>query len=250
MIWRALAVVGALGVPLAAALVGEASPSPWLLPGIAAGLLLVLVIARPRGWFSFLVAAGLAFLAARAAPLGREALAPADTNSATIPTIDLTKGEALPPSGELVAIRGFLRDDYHLDEYRVKPGDRPDQKESAPRVLVPFLGSREQAITPDQPILVARIPGDLERPGHAIVLRGRLGPLDPSLFEALFATTAELREADSVQLETYLLDTTDVPAPSRPWVQLLLCVGAAGVALALALGSLAEPDDAEPAAGS
>ncbi len=237
-------------MPLAAALVGDSSPSPWLLPGLAAGLLLLLTVARPRGWFSFVVAAGLALLATRAAPLAREAIVPAAEDTDAVPTIDLTRGEALPPEGDLVAIRGFLRDDYHLDEYQVRPGDRPDQKETAPRVLVPFLGSREQAITPDTPILVARIPGDMARPDQAVVLRGRLGPLEPSLFEALFATAEGLGGTDTDTLETHLLDTTAVPPTGRPWIQLLLCVGAAGIALALAFGSLGESEDAHPAADS
>lgn len=243
--------MGALGIPLAAALVGDASPSPWLFPGVAAALVLALIIARPRAWFSFVIASGLALLAARAAPSAREAVAPGPDADTSVQTVDLTRGETLPDEGEVVAVRGFLRDDYHLDEYRVRPGDRPDQKSVAPRVLVPFIGSRDQAITPDTAILVARIPGDMERPGHAIVLRGRLGPLEPSLFEALFATAEGMGDVhDAEELETHLLDTTDVPASGRPWVQLLLCVGAAAIALALGLGGLSDPENAQPAAAS
>ncbi len=191
-----------------------------------------------------LVGLGLAAMAASASPDLPEMLA-ITGDPESLPVHDLREGP-LPASAEgYVGVRGFLRADWQVDEYRVAEGERPDQNERAEAVLVPLLGTSAEIIEVAggqlERVIVARVSPDKLGVGSLVTLRGRLGPVRPEIVDSLFAVQVDQNgqaSATAVRPEAVMLDTLDVPTRGQAITRLCLAIGASVLSLVLLLLSL------------
>jgi hypothetical protein len=247
---RAFAVLAAIAIPLLLTIDLVAAPLrgfAWLGPAlaIAAALPIVWVAKHARG--QALVGAALAGMAAAASPQLPRLLALTGDPEA-LPILDLREGPVPAELGDYAQVRGFLRSEWQVDEYRVAAGERPDQNEVASAVLVPLLGSDAAVIEvgADQlgRVIVARVdPERLAIPG-VVTLRGRLGPVAPEIVDSLFAVqVAADGQATATHLrpDAVLLDTLELPTRAQAITRLALVLAAAALALVLLL--LALPRD-------
>lgn len=246
------AVVGAVLVPTlagVAAISGASSSWPLLAIQIAAALAAALAVGvciwrvvadggKPA-WSNALLGGALAVAAAWTAPDASRAAAQL-RNAEAIPTFDLTEGPLPAHATGTVTVRGHLRGEMVLDEYRVTEGARPNQNETAPARLVPLLGSPEsEAVLATGRIVVARVPGDTEIGGEARSFTGTLDTLPPGTFESLFAVAEDV---DLERLDGVMLDTRAVPTAETVWTHLALVIGA-GLLGAFLLWGAATPRD-------
>ncbi|GEM_PF-2471441 len=144
--------------------------------------------------------------------------------------------------GDYVALRGYLRQEWVVDEYAVASGQRPDQNERAQAVLLPLLGTQDATVADRGGVLVvARVdPERLELPDLQ-VLRGRLAPVSPEIGEALFAVQGGER-VGQVTAPVIMLDTFDLPTRGQALTRMALAVGAALLALVLLLTAIPKPE--------
>ncbi|NVB39178.1 hypothetical protein G6O69_15150 [Pseudenhygromyxa sp. WMMC2535] len=255
MFLRAAAILSALAIPLlltfdvisellyALPLVG-----PYLGPALAALCALPVIIAgRERG--QAIVGAALCALAAGLSPevpellevSGPQALEVHDLREAPLP-------RAYEGQRSYLAARGFLREEWVIDEY--PGGERPDQNERPKAVLLPLLGTEAAQVDLDPEagvVVVARVaPERLDQPSPQ-TLRGRLGPISPELVEVLFVVTDEAGQAVIQRPPAVLLDTLDVPSRGEALTRAGLAAGAALLALLLLLTALPRREPELPA---
>jgi hypothetical protein len=229
---RVLAFVAAIALPIAAAfeamLLGALPP--WASLAAAAVVTVPVILGNPTQWTTVTIGAALAVFATHNAQAGARMVPIADPI-----VIDLVAGDS--PAGfeaEVVTIAGHLRDEWVLDEYQVARGDRPDQNEAPPAVLVPLLPSPTEPMHIDDStiVVIARIPGKTARGDEKVSLTGRLEKLPPGLAENLFAATPG---AASAADHTVLLDTVAVATPARGLTLLAIAFVCALVGLWLML---------------
>jgi hypothetical protein len=246
VILRGLAVLATLVIPALGLLVGDALPG-WALPSIAAAVASPLIIARPKALLSLAIVAGLAALSA-ATVLDAGALMRITADPDDWPAYDLTQ-EALPDEAEgYVSVRGHLRDEWTLDEYRVEEGGRPNQNEDAAAELVPLLGTDEMLVAPEGRIIIARVAKDPGRAKGLTALRGKLEPLPEGILTSLVHFGPEV---DKASVEGVMLDATRVPTRQQAWTQAAIALVASLLALALAwlaLGDKSASGDERPGA--
>lgn len=176
---RALAVAATIAVPLLAMIPAIAQLHPtmiWVGPIAAALLALPIVLRASEARTQAVVGAALAAMAAGSSPELPELLAlTGAAEGEGAPIHDLREGP-LPDAAEgYVAVRGYLRDEWVVDEYRVADGQRPDQNEEAEAVLLPLLGTDAAVIETDAArgrVVVARVrPAQVHGPA-LVTLRG------------------------------------------------------------------------------
>jgi hypothetical protein len=199
----------------------------WLGPAIAAACALPVVYMAKLARFQALLGAALAAMAAAlSVELPSQLAITGDEQSLMVH--DLREGPLPVERDGYVAVRGFLRSDWQVDEYRVAKGERPDQNEQAQAVLVPLLGTNAEVIE-NQRVIVARVaPAQL---GHRslVTLRGRIGPVSPEIVESLFTVQIDGKGRASVselRPEAVLLDTLEVPTRGQAITRAGLAIGA------------------------
>src|SRR5690606_33997946 len=141
---RAFATLAAIVVPLLLTLDAIARLLPdvaWLGPAIAAACALPVVYAARLARGQALLGAALATMAAATSAELSEQLAITSDDEQELAVHDLRDGPLPAGRDGYVVVRGFLRGDWQVDEYRVAHGQRPDQNEQAEAVLVPLLGT-------------------------------------------------------------------------------------------------------------
>ncbi|MFO7563564.1 MAG: hypothetical protein R6X02_13035 [Enhygromyxa sp.] len=252
---HAFALLAAIVVPLSLTIdaIAQRLPGPWWIgPAIAAACTVPVVVLAKHARAQALLGAALAAMAAALSAEVPEQLA-ITADEQRLQIHDLREGP-LPAGREgYVAVRGFLRSDWQVDEYRVARGQRPDQNEQARAVLVPLLGTNAEVIAVEgealERVIIARIaPTQLGTPS-LVSLRGRVGPVSPEIVDSLFAVQIDgsgLASASALRPEAVLLDTLEVPTRGQAITRLGLAIGAGLLAWVLLV--LAVPrGEAEPA---
>lgn len=239
MVLRALATLAAIAVPLLLMIdaVSDRLPLAWLGPSIAAALALPIVLAATHARGQALLGAGLAALAAAATPELPEMLA---ITRAEPSVHDLREGPLPTDRDGYVAVRGYLRSDWQVDEYRVAAGQRPDQNEQAEAVLVPLLGTDAAVIEVDgaqlERVIVARVSPAQLGVRSLVTLRGQLGSVSPEIIDSLFAVQIDAdgqATATGLRPQAVLLDTLEVPTRGQAFTQLALAIASALLSMLL-----------------
>ncbi|PRQ08337.1 hypothetical protein [Enhygromyxa salina] len=254
MLLRSLAVLAAIAVPLLLTISAVSNLHPamfWIGPLAAIACAVPIAVKATTARTQALVGAGLAAMAAASSPELPELLR-ITGNEDAMPIHDLREGP-LPEQREgYVAVRGYLRKEWVVDEYRVADGERPDQNEAASAALLPLLGTSAVMIQADEQlgrVIVARV-SPAQLPGATLVtLRGRLAPVGPEIVDSLFAVQLDDQGmASGVQLrpKAIMLDTFDMPTRGQALTRTGLAVGAALLSLVLLL--LAIPRSRAPSA--
>lgn len=211
-----LRVAGPVGVALLiiGCIAAGAWLPPWVPPLVLALAGLTLVVMRFEAIGGIVVGT---LLAALSASLGAGV---ASTGwGGELHTYDL-RAAAIPDdaTGE-VELTGHLRTDWMLDEYRVERGQRPDSARESSTVLAPLLGTKEDVVTHQGRVVVARL--DRARADGAatgvVTLRGELQPLPDELLTTLFATNASggNKGPGAKPIRGVLLDTLAAPRQMR-----------------------------------
>jgi hypothetical protein len=232
---RALAVLAAIVVPLLLAdeAIAELHPAMfWLGPLLAVACALPIVFkARPGAHVQAVVGVALAAMAAAASP-GLAQLLRITGDPESMPVHDLREAP-LPASAEgYVALRGYLIDDWVVDEYH--PGDerRPDQNEAPDAVLLPLLGTEAERLDARAlgRVVVARVNPRILGGAPVVTLRGRLGPVNAEIVDSLFIVQVE---DSGPRPEAVMLDTLDMPTRGQALTRAALVVGSALLSLVL-----------------
>ncbi|MCA9680664.1 MAG: hypothetical protein KC457_00595 [Myxococcales bacterium] len=243
MLQRVAAVVSALAIPLIFLIEPVSGPlralgpiGPWIGPVLAALCALPVIIAGREHLTQALAGAALAALATGLTPALPELLRVSNPDSLTV--VDL-RSEVLPADhaerSEYLALRGFLRDEWVIDEY--PGGERPDQNQRPDAVLVPLLGTEAIEAELEGLMVVARVaPETLEQPPLQ-TLRGRTRAVAPELVDALVALQGGMPGPGN-RPPAVLFDTFDVPTRGQAWTRVGLSAGAAVLALLLLLTTL------------
>lgn len=235
MVLRVLATLAAIAIPLLLMIdaVSDLLPLAWLGPVIAAAFALPIVLVAKHARGLALIGAGLAALATQASPELPELLAITRAEQGLV-IHDLREAPLPAERDGYVAVRGFLRSDWQVDEYRVARGERPDQNEQAEAVLVPLLGTDAAIIEVEgaqlERVIVARVSPDQLGVRSLVTLRGRLGPVSPEIVDSLFAVQVDakgLTSATGLQPEAVLLDTFEVPTRGQAITRLTLAIASA-----------------------
>ncbi|PRP92070.1 hypothetical protein ENSA5_51640 [Enhygromyxa salina] len=249
MFLRALAVLAAIAVPLLLTIDAISGLHPamfWVGPLVAIACALPIVLAAESARGQALVGAGLAAMAAASSPELPELLAVTRDPDA-MPVLDLR--EAPVPEGQdgYVAVRGYLRTEWVVDEYQVADGDRPDQNEEAKAVLLPLLGTNEEIIAADEHlgrVIVARVSPRVAYGSPLVTLRGRLVPVGPEIVDSLFIVQVNdqgLASGVELRPKAVMLDTLDMPTRGQALTRTGLAGGAALLSLILLLLALPRP---------
>lgn len=254
MLLRSLAIVSALVIPALMAVsavsgVLSSAGLGWLGPALAAACAIPILYHAVDNRSQAVIGAALAAMAAGSSPGVPDMLAMTGDPEA-LPIHDLRE-RALPMtrlgSRDYVALRGYLRDAWVVDEYAVNSGERPDQDDRAKAVLLPLLGSEDEVIAEDGLLVVARVsPERLDGPSLQ-TLRGRLGPVDVDIADSLF-TVQGASMAGLEQPPVVLLDTLDQPNRGQALTRAALAIGAALLALALLMTAIPGVGPGNPAA--
>jgi hypothetical protein len=239
----AFASLAAIAVPLLLT-IDALGQLAWWGPAIAAACALPIVIMATQARAQALLGAALAAMAAALSPELPEQLA-ITGDEQTLLVHDLRDGPLPDGHHGYVAVRGFLRSEWQVDEYRVAKGERPDQNQEARAVLVPLLGTNAEVIEVDgdapERVIVVRIAPSQLGDRKLVTLRGRIGPVAPEIVDSLFAVQIDGKGFTSVSAlrpEALLLDTLDVPTRGQVITRTALAIGAgllAWVLLGLAM---------------
>ena len=235
MFWRALAVFAALVIPgvLMIDVIARALPGAWLGAALAGGCALPIVFRFVEHRSQALLGAALAGFAGLISP-EVPSMFRATGELDRMEVHDLREVPIDAEPGEWIVVRGYLRNEWTLDEYRVNRGQRPDQNAPAKAVLVPLLGTQgEQVDAGAGLVLVARVSPELAERGGLQTLRGKLVEVAPALVESLFTT----QDGTSVEGRARMLDTFDLPTKSEAWTQLGLLLAAGLLAAGLLVTS-------------
>jgi hypothetical protein len=233
VLWRALALLAALVIPLVLMLDAVALPSPWIGAALACGCALPIAFRFVEHRSQALLGAALAGFAGLLAPEVPE-LIRATRDLESMPVHDLREGPIAAEPGEWVVVRGYLRNEWTLDEYRVAEGERPDQNVAAKAVIVPLLGTEgEQVDASAGIVLVARVGPELAQTGGLQTLRGKLVEVAPEIVEALFVLQDGATDLDRARM----LDTFDVPSKGQAWTKAGLMIAAMLLGLGLLVTS-------------
>ncbi len=208
---------------------------PWLAPAIAAVVAASVLVALRRSAALVVLAGALMAVSGFTAARARLLLDVTRGLEGGWPEIDLTTDgipERLP---EYVELRGYFRDAWTLDEYAVAEGGRPDQSKPPVAVLLPFVGTQEDVVVYDGPIVIARVEPGRRATGGIAVIRGKTSTVAPELVASLVQIAgAELEDVDAV-----LIDTFARPTRREAWTNLaftFVALAIAGACLWVAAG--------------
>jgi hypothetical protein len=216
--YRLLALVAGLAPALAALAPVSPSARMWVVVGLGMGLgIVVQAILRQRFGAVLLgsvlaTSAGLLSLEAHRRVAETAALEAA-------PIVDLTTGAMPRPAPAAVTVRGYFRNGWQLDEYAVEDGARPDQSQAAKAVLVPFVGTTDDVIALDGPVVLARVEPARAKMTGLQTIEGTTTPADAELLGVLVQVAGV---DDPAHVEGVIVDTLSRPPRKRPWVQLFL----------------------------
>jgi hypothetical protein len=237
---RVLAVLAAIVIPLLLTIEGLSQLHPimfWAGPLAAVACTLPILYAAVHARGQALLGAALVTMAAAATPELPELLRITATDD-VLPVHDLREGP-LPSSADgHVAVRGYLREEWVVDEYHPGDGERPDQNLAPTAVLLPLLGTNDTELHAEAlgRVIVARVaPEQLDGP-PIITLRGRLGPVGDEIIDSLFIVQIDERVRASGLLarpDAVLLDTFDMPTRAEALTRTGLAAGAALLGLLL-----------------
>src|SRR5262245_8379902 len=135
VLWRALALLAAIVIPLVLMLDAVVLPSPWVGATIACACALPIAFRFAEQRSQALLGAALAGFAGLLAPDVPDLI----RATRELPVHDLRDGPITAETGEWIVVRGYLRNEWMLDEYRVAEGERPDRNTPAPAIVVPLL---------------------------------------------------------------------------------------------------------------
>lgn len=224
VLWRALALLAALVIPLVLMIdaLARSLPGPWLAAAIAFGCALPIAFRFAEHRSQALLGAALAGFAGLLAPEVPN-LIRATRELESMPVHDLREGPIVAEPGEWIVVRGYLRNEWTLDEYRVAEGERPDQNAPAKAVVVPLLGTEDELVDASEGIvLVARVDPELAKAGGLQTLRGKLVEVAPEIVEALFV----MQDGTTGKGRARMLDSFDLPTKSQAWTQAGLLIAA------------------------
>lgn len=237
---RVLAVLAAIVIPLLLMIEAVSQLHPimfWVGPLAAIACTLPILYAAVRARGQAVLGAALVAMAAAATPELPELLR-ITADDDVLPVHDLRDGP-LPSSADgLVAVRGYLREEWVVDEYHPGAGKRPDQNLEPTAVLLPLLGTTDMELRGETlgRVIVARVsPKQLQGPA-IVTLRGRLGPVGDEIVDSLFIVQIDQRArvpGMSVRPESVLLDTFDMPTRAEALTRTGLAAGAALLGLLL-----------------
>ena len=204
----------------------------WLAPGLSILTATAMAVALRRnaglwGLSAIFGAAACSMLVDARSVLDAARVFEDHTNTEEI--VDLTRA-AMPPSPPAyVAVRGYLRDAWVLDEYAVAPDELPDQSRPARAVLVPMVGTTDEVVTLRGAIVVARVPPGQFETTSAVTLRGATSAVSEPVVRTLVQITGVPADAN---VTAVMVDTLAVPDPDRAWIRATV----AGLVLLIALG--------------
>jgi hypothetical protein len=252
---RSLAILAAIAVPLVLTISAVSNAHPlmfWIGPLAAIAFALPIAVKTKTARTQALVGAGLAAMAAASSPELPELLRITGDVDA-MPVHDLRDGPVPEAQDGYVAVRGYLRKEWVVDEYRVADGDRPNQNEAAAAQLLPLLGSSEAIIQADENlgrVIVARVSPEQVQGPALVTLRGRLAPVGAEIVDSLFAVQVDEHGlASGVQLrpKAIMLDTFDMPTRGQALTRTGLAIGASLLGLVLLLLAVPRSPTPKPA---
>lgn len=210
---RILSVLAALGPAILGLTFAPIPGGAWSGPVLAVLLALPVAWAYRRATTAVVLGVGLGALAAHLA--GNAAQQRARLQDDAAKTFDLTSGSIPRGSQGWATVRGYLHAEWVLDEYATADGQRPNQSERAPVVLVPMLGIREGTVGPDDTVVVARVRAGTQNRTARVELEGALGPLHPQLLDTVVRAAGG---TGAGRLHGLMLDTLDRTEPRDVWV--------------------------------
>jgi hypothetical protein len=194
---RVLAVLAAIVIPLLLTIEAVSQLHPlmfWVGPIAAIACTLPIVHAAVGARGQALLGAALVAMAAAATPELPELLRITAADD-VLPVHDLRDGPLPTDADGYVAVRGYLREEWVVDEYHPNAGERPDQNLEPTAVLLPLLGTTEIELRGETlgRVIVARVtPEQLGRPAIT-TLRGRLSPVGDEIVDSLFIVQVDER---------------------------------------------------------
>jgi hypothetical protein len=231
---RVLAVLAAIVIPLLLTIQAISQLHPimfWVGPLAAIACTLPIMYAAVHARGQAVLGAALVAMAAAATPELPELLR-ITTADDVLPVHDLRDGP-LPSDAEgYVAVRGYLAEEWVVDEYHPAEGERPDQNLAPTAVLLPLLGTTALELHADAlgRLIVARVsPTQLDGP-PIVTLRGRLAPVGDEIIDSLFIVQLDEQARASgmpARPDAVLLDTFDMPTRAEALTRTGLAAGAA-----------------------
>jgi hypothetical protein len=231
---RVLAVLAAIVIPLLLTIEAVSQLHPlmfWVGPLAAIACTLPIMYAAVGARGQAVLGAALVAMAAAATPELPELLAITGDDD-MLPVHDL-RASPLPSDTEgYVAVRGYLRDEWVVDEYHPGEGERPDQNLAPTAVLLPVLGTTDVELHAETlgRVIVARVSPELLDGPPIVTLRGRLAPVGDEIIDSLFIVQVDEHARESGLLarpEAVMLDTFDMPTRAEALTRTGLAAGAA-----------------------
>jgi hypothetical protein len=243
---RVLAVLAAIVIPLLLTIEAVSQLHPvmfWVGPLAAIACTLPIVHAAVGARGQALLGSALLAMAASGTPALPEllritavfpalaALGGADDDD-VLPVHDLREGPLPIDADGYVAVRGYLREEWVVDEYHPVEGERPDQNLAPTAVLLPLLGTTEVDLRAETlgRVIVARVSPELLDGPAIVTLRGRLGPVGDEIVDSLFIVQVDERARAAglmARPEAVLLDTLDMPTRAEALTRTGVVAGAA-----------------------
>jgi hypothetical protein len=242
---RVLAVLAAIVIPLLLTIEAVSRLHPimvWVGPLAAIACTLPILYAAVGARGQAVLGAALVAMAAAATPELPELLRITGAEDA-LAVHDLREAPLPSDADGFVAVRGYLREEWVVDEYHPGEGKRPDQNQAPTAVLLPFLGTTDTELHAETlgRVIVTRVsPEQLQGPA-IVTLRGRLGPVGDEIVDSLFIVQLDERaraSGISVRPEAVLLDTFDMPTRAEALTRTGLAAGAALLGLLMLMFAL------------
>jgi hypothetical protein len=231
---RVLAVLAAIVIPLLLTIDAVSQLHPvmfWVGPLAAIACTLPIVHAAVGARGQALLGSALLAMAASGTPALPELLRITAADD-VLPVHDLREGPLLIDADGYVAVRGYLREEWVVDEYHPAEGERPDQNLAPTAVLLPLLGTTEVDLRAETlgRVIVARVSPELLDGPAIVTLRGRLGPVGDEIVDSLFIVQVDERARAAglmARPEAVLLDTLDMPTRAEALTRTGIVAGAA-----------------------
>lgn len=248
MFLRVLAVLAAFVIPLLLTIEAVSQLHPimfWAGPLAAIACTLPILYAAVGARGQAVLGAALVAMAAAGTPELPKLLRITAAED-VLPVHDLRDGPLPSDADGYVAVRGYLRDEFVVDEYHPREGERPDQNAPPTAVLMPLLGTSDIELHAETlgRVIVARVSPELRDGPPIVTLRGRLAPVGDEIVDSLFIVQIDERARTSIMSarpEAVLLDTLDMPTRAEALTRTGLAAGAALLGLLMLWFSLPRP---------
>lgn len=251
VILRVLAVLAAIVIPLLLSIEALSQLHPvmfWIGPitAILFTLPIVYVAVGARG--QALLGAALAAMAAASTPELPELLQITGSDDA-LEIHDLREAPLPSTAAGHVAVRGYLREEWVVDEYHPGKGKRPDQNMEPTAVLLPLLGTTATDLRAETlgRVIVARVRPDQLGGAPVVTLRGRLAPVGDEIVDSLFIVQVDEKTRAAgimVRPQAIMLDTLEMPTRAQALTRTGMAAGAGLLALLLLLFAIPRRRDA------